>query len=276
MYTARCLKSGAVKIQHFYLLMIMHATERDALILNLLTEQGFVSLQTLCERLQASSATVRRDLERLEQRAQLQRVHGGARQPEGRQQLAGTPFDLNLRRQIAQKMAIGREAARLCNDGEAIIIDGGTTTLQMCPHLQGRNLHVLTNSLHIVDALLPHASVQLAVPGGAIFREQNIILSPFEDDGLKRFHATRMFMGAAAIGPKGLRQADTILIQSERKLMARADALVLLVDSTKFRASAGLQLCGLEEVDVVITDAGITAPERAALRKANVEVIIAR
>jgi DeoR family ulaG and ulaABCDEF operon transcriptional repressor len=254
----------------------MHATERDEFILTHLREQGFVPLQHLCEKMSASPATVRRDLERLAAAGLLQRVHGGARiiEPDDRH-LAGTPFELNLRQHLDQKNAIGREAAKLCKPGEAIIIDGGTTTLQMCPHLQANNLHVLTNSLHIVDALSRHTGVQLAVPGGSIFREQNIILSPFEDDGLKRFHATKYFLSSAAIGAKGLMQADTILIQAERKLMARADSLIVLIDSSKFRESAALLLCGLDEIDTVITDAGATTADLAMLRKAGIKVIVA-
>lgn len=256
----------------------MRAFERDQLILEMLREKDFVSLQTLCESLDASSATVRRDLERLEQQGALQRVHGGARPLAGggSAHLQGTPFDANLRRQLNQKMAIGRVAATLCGPGDAVIIDGGTTTFQMCPHLQANNLQVLTNSLHIVNALVRQPNVKLAVPGGSVFAEQNIILSPFDDDGLNHFHASRMFVGAAAIGERGLLQADSILIQAERKLMARADTLIALVDSSKFRSHAGLLLCELAQVDLLITDDGISRAERAMLRKAGVDVTIAR
>jgi DeoR family transcriptional regulator, ulaG and ulaABCDEF operon transcriptional repressor len=255
----------------------MHATERDQAILNLLREQNFISLQDLCTQLDASPATVRRDLERLEQRGDLQRVHGGARVVDiAAAHLKGTPFELNLRRQLQQKMAIGRAAAKLCKTGDAIIIDGGTTTFQMCPHLREHTLQVLTNSLHIIDTLLRQSNVQLAVPGGSIFREQNIILSPFDDDGLKRYHASKMFMGSAAISANGMMQADSILIQAQRKLMERADALIVLVDSSKFRGAAGHLLCNLKEVDTVITDDGITRADRSMLKQAGVEVIVAR
>jgi DeoR family ulaG and ulaABCDEF operon transcriptional repressor len=256
----------------------MHASERDQLILDLLREQDFLSLQMLCELLEASPATVRRDLERLEQQGMLQRVHGGARPSTNgvASHLQGAPFDLNLRHQLNQKMAIGRVASTLCGPGDAVIIDGGTTTFQMCPYLQAPNLQVLTNSLHIVNALLRQPNVKLSVPGGSVFAEQNIILSPFDDDGLNHFHATKMFVGAAAINERGLLQADSILVQAERKLMARADVLVALVDSSKFRSHASLQLCALEQVDLVITDDGISKAERAMLRKAGIEVTIAR
>jgi DeoR family ulaG and ulaABCDEF operon transcriptional repressor len=254
----------------------MHATERDQLILDLLRDQHFVALQTLCERLRVSPATVRRDLERLERCALLQRVHGGARAPEAAARLRGMPFESNLRHRLSQKRAIGRVAASLCAPGDTVIIDGGTTTFQMCPHLNAADLQVLTNSLHIVTALLSQPTVKLSVPGGSIFREQNIILSPFEDDGLSHFHAGKMFIGAAAISGHGLLQTDSILIRSERKLMARANTLIALVDSSKFRINTGLLLCGLDKVDLVITDAGITRGDRNFLRKAGVAVTVAR
>ena len=254
----------------------MHASQRDVEILRLLKSQGFVSFRELCGRLEASSATIRRDLERLESEGRIERVRGGARTAGGEpEHLVGAPVELNRTRHAGAKAAIGRAAAALCRPGEAVIIDGGSTTFQMCSHLAGLELQVLTGSLHIIGELLPQPGTRLAAPGGQIFREQNIILSPFEDDGLARYHAARMFMGAAAVGPRGLMQADVVLIQAEQKLLARADQLIVLVDSSKFRASASFVVCALDAIDVVITDAGVTAAETAMLKAHGVEVIVA-
>jgi DeoR family ulaG and ulaABCDEF operon transcriptional repressor len=260
----------------------MHASQRDAEILRLIGDQGFVSFRQLCHRLDASSATIRRDLERLEGEGRIARVRGGARltaeaaAAAAAEQLAGTPFEINRTRHAAEKAAIGRAAAALCRRGEAVVIDGGTTTFQMCPHLAGLDLQVLTNSLHIVGELLPQVGTRVSVPGGAIFREQNIILSPFDDDGLARYHAAKLFMGAAAVGPRGLMQADVVLIQAEQKLMSRADSLIVLVDSSKFRTSASFVVCNLDAIDVVVTDSGATPAEVAVLEQQGIEVVIAR
>ncbi|MFI4974125.1 MAG: DeoR/GlpR family DNA-binding transcription regulator [Caulobacterales bacterium] len=257
----------------------MHATQRDSEILRLLQSQGFVSFQQLCQQLDASSATIRRDLERLEGEGRIARVRGGARPPAGdaaeARRLAGAPFEINRTRHAIQKAAIGRAAAALCDPGEAVIIDGGTTTFQMCSHLEGLDLQVLTNSLHIVGELLRQPGTRVSVPGGAIFREQNIILSPFDDDGLARYHASKLFMGAAAVRPRGLMQADVVLIQAEQKLMGKIDNLIVLVDSSKFRSSASFVVCDLDAIDVVVTDTGITDEELAMLRSRDIEVIVA-
>ncbi|NBC36497.1 DeoR family transcriptional regulator [Novosphingobium sp. FSY-8] len=262
----------------------MHAAEREKLILEALEPTGFVSYRDLETRLEASPATIRRDLSRLEEAGQITRVHGGAKRAAhdedtaptaARVSLLGTPFDQSITQNLAPKQAIGRAAAALCEPGEGIMIDGGTTTLQMCPHLAGLDLQVLTNSLHIVNALLPQAGTRILVPSGSVFREQNIILAPSGEDSMPRFHAPKLFMGAAAVGPRGVMQDDPILVAAERRLMDRAEQVILLVDSSKFVSSSGAIVCGLDEVDVLITDSAILPDQADMLRAQGVRLIIA-
>jgi DeoR family transcriptional regulator, ulaG and ulaABCDEF operon transcriptional repressor len=263
----------------------MHSAEREKVILECLGQRGFISFQDLERRVQASPATIRRDLERLTTAGLITRVRGGARLADGatrtaraesgNRHLTGVPFHENIHRNRPQKEAIGRAAAKLCNAGEGVMIDGGSTTLQMCPYLAGLNLQVLTNSLHIVSALLTQAGTRLLVPAGQVFPEQNIILSAAGDDGMPRFHAPKLFMGAASLGPAGLMQADIILVGAERRLIDRADEIIVLVDSSKFDGPSGHVVCRLDEIDVVVTDAGISSQHARMLEKVGVELIIA-
>ena len=259
----------------------MHAAEREKAIVDLLAERGFIAFRELDRKLKASPATLRRDLERLAGRGVVERVHGGARlrasqtAANAKSSLSGIPFHENIGRNRPQKEAIGRAAAALCSGGEAVMIDGGSTTLQMCPHLDGLDLQVLTNSLHIVSALLPQQGTKLVVPGGAVFREQNIILSAGGDPLMPRFYAPKLFMGAASVGPQGVMQTDVLLVAAERRLIERAEELILLVDSSKFAGPSGNVVCGLDEVDTVITDAGIGDEARGMLERHGVRVIIA-
>ncbi|MBC2666782.1 DeoR/GlpR transcriptional regulator [Novosphingobium flavum] len=258
----------------------MHAAERERLIVEAMRPNGFVSYRDLEGMLDASPATIRRDLSRLEETGQIVRVHGGAKLPEGEGarpgplQLAGTPFDQAITQNLAAKLTIGRTAAALVQPGEGVMIDGGTTTLQMCPHLEGLDCQVLTNSLHIVTALLPQAGTRILVPSGTVFREQNIILAAAGEESMPRFHAPKLFMGAAAIGPQGVMQADVVLVAAERRLIDRAEEVILLVDSTKFRTQSGTIVCGLDEVDTVITDA-LPPQMEEVLLAAGVRVMIA-
>ncbi len=249
-----------------------------------MTRRGFIAFSDLQREIGASSATLRRDLERLATAGRLVRVHGGVKRAEESSNTAaggtptglqGVPFHENIARHAVQKRAIGKAAAALCLPGEGVMIDGGSTTLQMCPHLGGLNLQVLTNSLHVVSALLAQPLTRVLVPGGAIFREQNIILSATGDDLMPRFHAPRLFMGGASVGPQGIMQPDIVLVAAERRLIDRADELVLLVDSSKFKAPSGNVVCGLEVVDIVVTDAGISDEARRMLERADVRIVIA-
>ncbi len=262
----------------------MHANEREDLILSALTAKGFVSFRDLEKRIDGSPATIRRDLERLAHEGKLARVRGGIKasgsattQPNALASalhLAGVPFHENIARNRAEKEMIGRAAAAICAAGEGVMIDGGSTTLQMCPHLAGLNLQVLTNSLHIVSALINQAGTRILVPSGAVFPEQNIILSVFGDDGMPRFHAPKLFMGAASIGPAGLMQADIVLVAGERRLIERADEIIVLVDASKFDGPSGNVVCGLEEIDVIITDSRISDATVQMLERADVRLIV--
>lgn len=255
----------------------MHAAEREKLILAALAPQGFVSYRSLEAALSASPATIRRDLARLEEAGEIVRVHGGAKLPAApaAAHLLGTPFDEAIGQNLPAKRAIGKAAAALVEPGEGIMLDGGTTTLQMCPHLAGLGCQVLTNSLHVVNALLPQQGTSILLPSGTVFREQNIVLAAAGEDSMPRFHAPKLFMGAAALGPQGAMQADVVLVAAERRLIDRAEQVVLLVDSSKFAGSSGAIVCGLDEIDVVVTDAGIPAAMRSALEAAGVKVIVA-
>lgn len=251
----------------------MRQPQRHREIVRILDRQPLASVNDLCAALKASPATVRRDLKALAAEGHIRRIHGGAEPAEAPGHLSGTPFSRNLLTKVSEKKAIARAAAGLCADGESIIMDAGSTTYFMCPHLKGRGVQVLSNSIPIAQDLIGDPSVRLHVPGGEIFREQNIILSPFANDGTSQYSATKMFLGAAAISAKGLLQTDTILIQAEQRLMERAEELIVVVDSSKFSADANLILCSLDCIDRLVTDTGINEASVAMLESAGIDVI---
>ena len=184
----------------------------------------------------------------LAEAGKLRRVHGGA-EPAGetRHVFVGRSFERNQHRNVAAKRRIARR--RHPSPGmEAVIIDGGTTTHQMSSLLAGRGMQVLTNSLHIVQSLITDASTRLLVPGGEVFPAQNIILSTSGNDGLSDYRAKYMFMGAEAVCEDGIRQSDSLLAHSERRLIDLADKLVVLADESKFAAQAGFLVCPSREL----------------------------
>ncbi len=255
----------------------MHETERHRVILSAVQDRPVVTVVDLCGLTGASEATIRRDIATLHMQKRLRRVRGGAESitPPQFVGLAGRPFSINETINIKQKQAIARAAVALCQDGEPIIINGGTTTFQMVHPLATRRMQIFTNSFPIAEHLLKNSKNTIMLSGGVIYREQNIILSPFDNDVTRNFYARRMFMGAQGIGPLGLMEADPLLIQAEQKLIGQADELIVLADSSKFKQRSSLVLCALDKIDTVITDEGISDKAASMLEAADVTLIVA-
>lgn len=256
----------------------MHEKERHRIILSAVQDRAVVTVVDLCNLTGASEATIRRDISALHMQQKVRRVRGGVESihPPHFVGLAGRTFAVNETLRIKEKRVIARAAVDLCDDGDPIIINGGTTTFQMVHPLATRRCQVFTNSFPIAEHLLKHSKNTVMVSGGAIYREQNIILSPFENDVTRNFYARRMFMGAQGVGPLGLMEADPLLIQAEAKLIGQADELVVLVDSSKFEQRSSLVLCGLDRISTLITDEGISDKAAAMLAAADVKLIVAQ
>jgi DeoR family ulaG and ulaABCDEF operon transcriptional repressor len=256
----------------------MHEQERHRVILSAVQERAVVTVGDLCNLTGASEATIRRDIAALHMQQKVRRVRGGVESlhPPQFVGLAGRTFAVNETMRIKEKRAIARAAVELCEDGDPIIINGGTTTFQMVHPLATKRCQVFTNSFPIAEHLLKHSKNTIMLSGGAIYREQNIILSPFENDVTRNFYARRMFMGAQGVGPLGLMEADPLLIQAEEKLIGQADELVVLVDSSKFDQRSNLILCGLGRISTLITDEGISDAAANMLDAADVKLIVAQ
>jgi DeoR family ulaG and ulaABCDEF operon transcriptional repressor len=256
----------------------MHETERHRIILSAVQAKPVVTVAEMVELTEASEATIRRDFATLHVQKKLRRVRGGAEavSPPQFVGLAGRPFSVNQALHTSEKRAIARAAVELVDDGDAIIINGGTTTFQMVHPLANRRCQVFTNSFPIAEHLLKHSKNTVMLSGGTIYREQNIVLSPFENDVTRNFYARRMFMGCQGISRLGVMETDPLIIQAEEKLIGQADELILLVDSSKFQRRSSLILCPLERITTVITDDGIEDAHASMLDAAGVSLIVAR
>lgn len=254
----------------------MLETERHRIILSAVQERPVVTVADICALTGASEATVRRDIATLHMAKKLRRVRGGAEAiaPAQFVGINARPFAVDQTVNIAQKRAIALAAVDLCEDGDAIIINGGTTTFQMVHPLTTKRLQVFTNSFPIAEHLLKQSKNTVLLPAGAIYREQNIILSPFDADGSGHFYAKRMFMGCRGLGPLGLMEGDPLLVQAEQKLINQADELVVLADSSKFRQRSSLLLCPLGRIHTVITDDGIEDRAAQMLEAAEIRLIV--
>jgi DeoR family ulaG and ulaABCDEF operon transcriptional repressor len=254
----------------------MHERERWQLILNQLRERGIVRVSDLAMLTGASVATLRRDLARLEDSGQLQRIHGGAERSEvsGQNELTATSFGASQTINAVQKRAVARRAADLCEDGDSIILNAGSTTWYMAQCLRGHRMQVLTNSFPIAQELITHSANRVVLPGGELYREPGIILSPFDEDAIQHFAAGKMFMSAYAITPLGVIESDPLIARAEAKLLGRTERLIVVADSSKFEARGNIVVCPLTRVSTVVTDTGAPQHMIDHLRGAGVEVIL--
>lgn len=255
----------------------MHEAERHQAIIAALLAKPLLSLAELATLTGASEATVRRDVVRLSAIGKLVRVRGGAQSIAGihKARLDAPSYAATKDQRLAEKRAIARVAAGLCDDGDAIIINGGTTTFQMVFPLSQANLQVFTNSFPIADHLMQHSRNNVVLPSGSIYREQNIILSPYDEDGSRFFFALRMFVGTRSISAHGLAENDPLLVQAIQRLLGQAKELVVLADSTKFTNSASLHACPLNRVNTLITDAQISDKQATMIEQAGVRLLVA-
>jgi DeoR family transcriptional regulator, ulaG and ulaABCDEF operon transcriptional repressor len=260
----------------------VHERERWQVIKAMLKEHVLVRIADVCRATGASEASVRRDFARLAELGAATRVHGGLEAIPGSQKelsdtpsLAIRPFEVSKTLNVAAKRAIAKAAVALCADGEAIIINGGTTTFEMGEFLRERWLKVLTNSYPLAESLIHNSKCRVALPGGEVYREQKLIVSPFDDDAIQHYSATRMFMSAISIGPLGVIEGDPLVARAEAKLLKRADKLIVLADSSKFVSRGSLVVCPLSRIDILITDSGAPKEALDMLREAGVNTVIA-
>jgi DeoR family ulaG and ulaABCDEF operon transcriptional repressor len=256
----------------------MHERERHRIILSAIQEKPVVTVQDIAELTEASEATIRRDIAALHVQGKLRRVRGGAEavHPPQLANLAARPFRVSESVNIDKKRAIARAALELCAEGDSIIINGGTTTFQMVHYMSARRLQVMTNSFAIAEHLVKHSKCTVTVPGGAIYRDQSLILSPFENDAIRNFYARRMFIGAQGISALGVMEPDALVIQSEQRLMRQAEELVVMVDSSKFTRRSSMILCPLDNVSTIVTDDRVPDDAAAMVEAAGIRLITVR
>jgi DeoR family ulaG and ulaABCDEF operon transcriptional repressor len=223
-----------------------------------------------------SPATLRRDLAKLDELGQIRRVHGGVEAIDrtALPHLATRAFDVSQSLHADRKRAIARAAAGLCVDGESIIVNAGTTTFQMVDFLRDRRLQILTNSFPIASALVSSSENRIVLPGGEIYREQGIILSPFDQDAIQHYSASKMFMSCYSVSPLGIVEGDPLIARAEAKLLSRAEKLIVIADSSKFEQRGSMAVCPLSRVHTLITDDAAPSSALDTVRQAGVTVVI--
>ncbi len=251
--------------------------QRQARLQEVLSQRGMCDLDSLAAELGVSQSTVRRDVELLAEKGLVTRTHGGVVWSGDQNAPSKGPyaFDQRMGYQGDAKRKIAQAAAKLISPGETVLIDGGTTTFYLAQNLMDMSLQVVTNSLPIANLFHNEDQVELILTGGLMYPRYGVLLGPTAESMLAQIHTKTVFFGVAGVYQGTLYNQNLLLVQAEHRMMKQAQQTILLADSTKFGQQALVRLCALEEVDVVVSDAGLSDADRKMVRGAGCELVIA-
>lgn len=239
----------------------------------LISRQGYATLDELVRVLGVSESTIRRDLEALDLSGSVKRTHGGA--VYAGEVRSMPPFDERTETAAAEKRAIGQATSALIEDGDTVLLDGGTTTLEVARALVGRRIQVVTNSLPIAQLLASSPQTDLILIGGYVYPRTGVALGPMAIAAMQSIRVRTAILGAGGIVPEGIYNSNLLLVETERQMMSCGQDVLIVADHSKFGRLALARLCGLDEVQSIVVDSGLTAEHRAMLESAGLTVHVA-
>jgi DeoR family transcriptional regulator, fructose operon transcriptional repressor len=253
-------------------LSMLTGARRNRLI-EMVRLHGFASLPELAKELGVSESTLRRDLERLEEQGPIRRIHGGALYAGDSPKLPH--FDARQSAQWGLKKAIARRALVLVEDGDTLLLDGGSTTYELARLLVGQPLHVVTISLPVANLFARDTNSDLVFIGGNICPRTGVAQGPYADAMLAKLRVRKTILSTAGISEEGFFNNNLLLVETERAMMRAADEVIVVADSTKFGRSSLGHVCALGDVQHLVTDSRLNKKWRTALKTAGVDLLIA-
>jgi DeoR/GlpR family transcriptional regulator of sugar metabolism len=252
---------------------IVQNHERRSRLIDIIRIQGFAALEELVRELGVSESTVRRDLDALEEQGIAKRTHGGVLYSGGMPRL--TEFDDRQPTNWAAKRAIAVRAAEIIDDGETVLLDGGTTTYEVARLLVGRSLQVVTNSLPVANLFASESRTDLVLLGGYVSPRTGVCLGPYANELLSRLHVTTTVLSAAGISREGLFNAHLLLAETEQAMLRAAGRCIVVADSSKFGRKSLTLVAGLEAVNAVVSDDGLSQEWRDFVAQTGGKLVIA-
>jgi DeoR/GlpR family transcriptional regulator of sugar metabolism len=250
----------------------MLADQRRQQLLEMVRVRGFAPLPELAKALSVSEATIRRDVDLLEGQGTASRIHGGVLYTGTSPKLPH--FDSSEPTRWEQKRAIAQKTVELVEDGDAILLDGGSTTYEVARLLVGRPLHVVTNSLPVANLFASDTASDLVWIGGNVCPRSGVALGPYADKMLATIRVRKTILSVAAVSEDGFYNNNLLLVETERAMMRAADEVIVVADSSKFGHRSLTHLCELGAVNWVVVDAGIEEIWKSALAAAGVRLIV--
>ena len=242
--------------------------------IELLRSNGRVDVGDLAREFDTSEVTVRRDLDTLAERGLATRVRGGAITTVLRG--SEVPFELRELESAHAKERMAAAVGELVRDGEAVIVDGGTTGLAVARALSSRPLTVLPLSLQGAWALAASTSINLLLPGGTVRSREGTFVGPITEADIAQLRFDTLVMTCCGLSPStGVTAIDLQDGAVKRAAMSSSSRVVLVAESTKFSRTALSVVCALDAIDVLVTDRDAPATALDAIRDLGVEVVLA-
>ncbi|NEN82318.1 DeoR/GlpR family DNA-binding transcription regulator [Paenibacillus elgii] len=249
--------------------------ERKKTIMGQLLQDEKVQVHALAEQLNVSPETIRRDLDRLEKEGLLKKVYGGA--VKARMDSWEPPFIQREQMNNGAKTSIGKLAASLVKEGETIMIDNGTTTMEIVRHLQNRpDVTVVTHSVPVLLLAMELFKGRIIFAGGAVNVNQQSVGGTLTEAMLQQFKVHKAFISVGGISlVEGITDYDLNEASVSRKMIERAEESIVLADHSKFGKTTFANIAALQDISMIITDRECPADWIHQLREKGIEIFMA-
>ena len=252
----------------------MMAEERRMQILQIIRAEGRAKVNDLVARFKTSAVTIRSDLNELHDRNLVQRSHGGAVIQDT--VFRESPLHERLKNQSKEKQRIGAMAATLIKEGETVILDSGTTTLELARQLKNiPNLQVITNGVNIAVELLNSRHTQTIMMGGTVRNDSASIVGRATEDMLEQFSADKLFLCGAGCDPEfGVSGTNLEETMANRAMLRAAREIIVVADASKFARRSMSLIASFAEVDIVISDISLPPELQERVRSFGCKLIL--
>ncbi|MDN4074357.1 DeoR/GlpR family DNA-binding transcription regulator [Fictibacillus terranigra] len=231
----------------------MLAAERKLKIIDFVKKNHVASVTQLSEEFRVHEATIRRDLSEIEREGHLRRTHGGVVLAEG---ISSEPsFNVRAMERVEEKQRIGVKAAEMINEGDHIILDSGTTTLQIAKNIVNKsNITVVTNDVNIAAEFKDSKGIKVIVTGGILFPESFMLNGMFTNEVLKTLHVHKAFIGTPAIHPKhGITHFEEQMVPAKIGMIRAAQEIIVVTDHTKIGGVSLHRVVPANGIDKLVT-----------------------
>lgn len=246
----------------------MNESYRHNQILALLKEKTVLSTGEIIETFNVSPATARRDINKLNQQGRLRKVRNGV------ESLTPPTFQKSAVNNLDEKRRIAQVAARLCQEGQSVVLTCGSTMQMLAESLCGRNVQIITNNLPLANFLIEHNHDDIVIMGGQYNKSKQVTLS-LNNQSETLYAANFMFSSGKGFTWEGLYKTDMIIANSEKQMSSRADKYVVLADSSKLGKQVGMLFTELKNIDILITGKEADPNIVQQLKQKGLEIILA-